>query len=153
MDTLIIFGAKYLYLAAVAALVAYFFYLPQKKQMALFTLVSFAAAYVVAKLGGYLYYNPRPFVSDGVTPLVPHAPDNGFPSDHVLFVSAIASVLYCYNRALGIAVFCLAAAIGASRVLAGIHHWVDVAGAAGIAILSTFAVFLLTRTRLFAPRA
>ncbi len=36
----------------------------------------------LVKLGGLLYAHQRPFVVHHVLPLVAHAADNGFPSDH-----------------------------------------------------------------------
>ena len=53
---------------------------------------------VIALILGHLYYNPRPFVVGNFTPLISHSVDNGFPSDHVLLASAIASILYFFSK-------------------------------------------------------
>jgi len=148
MDTFIIFGAKYLYLVAIAIAVLYFLSSRRKKGIVLFGIIDLVLTYIVAKVLNHFIINPRPFVSEHVIPLIPHAPDNGFPSDHVLLVSAIAGVLFCYNRKAGVAVYVLAILIGISRVLAGIHHWVDVIGSLVIAIAVTVVVYLFTRKRL-----
>ena len=147
MNLLIIIGAKYLYLTVVAIAVGYFLFLPREKQkrMALFAAAVLATAYLLAMLLGQLFYNPRPFVSDGITPLIPHAADNGFPSDHVLLTAAIASVLYVFNHKLGIAVFIIAFLVGASRVFAGIHHWTDIFGSLIIAMLAGMIVYKVSK--------
>ena len=46
------------------------------------TLSVLVTAYGVPLVGGAAWVDPRPFVVDGRAPLVPHADDNGFPSDH-----------------------------------------------------------------------
>lgn len=151
MDYLIIFGAQYLYLLAVAIFAFYFIRISkeQRTKILIFSLFNLPITYVIALLAGYSYNNPRPFVSDHITPLISHAADNGFPSDHTLLVAALASILYCYNRTLGLAVFGIAILIGVSRVFAGIHHWIDIAGSFGIAIGVTAIVYQLSKKRLF----
>jgi len=152
MNLLIIFGAKYLYLVAVAITVIGFWLLPREKKQtaAVFGIISLAATYAVALLSGLLFNNPRPFVSEHITPLIPHAPNNGFPSDHVLLISALASVIYCYNRRLGLLAFAVAILVGASRVFASIHHWVDVASAIGIAVLTNAIIYKISRKYFYA---
>ena len=151
MDTLIIFGAQYLYLIAIAIFAIYFFRLPKERRnrIFVFSLFDLPATYITAMIAGYFYNNPRPFVSEHITPLVSHAADNGFPSDHTLLVAALASILYCYNRTLGFVVFGIALLIGFSRALAGIHHWIDIAGSFAISIGVTAIVYQLSKKRLF----
>lgn len=136
MDFLIVFAAKYLFLASLLLLVYFFFTLKNqlRKKFAIFTFASFTLAYLLAKLLGSFLYNPRPFVSDQITPLVAHAADNGFPSDHTLLTATIAAVVIVYNRKLGLVLFTLSIAVGFARVLAGIHHPIDIIGAVAIAI-------------------
>lgn len=151
MDFLIIFGANYLYLVAVAITVIVLWYLPRERKTlaAVFGTIDLAVVYIVSLLAGFLYNNPRPFVSDHITPLISHAADNGFPSDHTLLVAALASILYCYNRTLGLVVFGIALLIGVSRVFAGIHHWIDIVGSFAVAIAVTAIVYQLSKKRLF----
>ncbi len=151
MDSLIIFGSKYLYLVAVIIFVIFFLRLSKEKRVGIFifSIFNFLVAYFTALLAGYLYNNPRPFVSDHITPLISHVANNGFPSDHTLLVATIAAILYCYNRKLGFVVFAISILIGASRVFAGIHHWIDIAGSLGIAIVVTALIHRLLRKRLF----
>ena len=151
MNTLIIFGAKYLYLVGLAIFVIYFLRLlkEQKRTAFIFFLIDLPAVYLTSLIAGYFYNNPRPFVSEHITPLISHAADNGFPSDHTLLVATLASILYCYNRTLGFVVFAVAILIGISRVFAGIHHWIDIVGSFGIAIVVTAIVYTLSKKHLF----
>lgn len=137
MDSLIIFGAEYLYFFSIATFVLYFSIQQKrmKRSIVVTSAIFFPAAYMMAKIGSFLYDNPRPFMTDAVIPLIPHAADNGFPSDHMLLVSAIAAILYMYNRKFGIVACVLAFFVGISRVYAGVHHWIDIAGSATIVVI------------------
>lgn len=149
MDALIIFGAKYLIWAVVAAGLIYLFFSKDWKGLSVLAVPSLAIAYGVGKLAGHLWYSTRPFVADNFTPLIPHAANNGFPSDHMLLGATIASIVFVYNRALGSALFVLALLVGLSRVAAGIHHLVDLAGSIAIAIIVVAAVeYALKRFRI-----
>ena len=142
MNNLIIFSAKYLYIVEVALLVLCWMVLPKNRRRALLILsvIYLPLVYVVAKVGGILYVDPRPFVVGHFAPLIPHAMDNGFPSDHMLLGSAIASIIFVYNRKWGTVAWVVAFVVGASRVFAGIHHWIDIVGSVVIAVVMMWIV-------------
>jgi undecaprenyl-diphosphatase len=148
MDTLIIFGAKYFFVLPVVIIVIYFLFSSRKWGMAVFGIADLALTYAIGKALNHLIMDPRPFVVGHFTPLIPHAPDNGFPSDHTLLTAALAGIVFCYNRTLGILMYVLAILIGASRVLAGVHHAEDIIGSLVIAVVSTWIIYMLTRKRL-----
>lgn len=147
MNMLIVFAAKHLFLISIIVAGWYFFTLPNtlKKKFSALTLASFALAFVVAKLLGAIFNDPRPFVSNHVIPLIAHSADNGFPSDHTLLTMAIASVVFVYNRKLGIVLGIISFIVGFSRVLAGVHHQIDIIGAMGIAIVSVAGIVIGTK--------
>ena len=142
MNFLIIFAAKYLFLVSIILAGWFFITLsnPIKKKFISLALVSFVFAFGLAKLIGAIFNDPRPFVSDHVSPLINHVADNGFPSDHTLLTMTIASVVFAYNRKLGIVLGILSVIVGFSRVLAGIHHPIDILGAMGIAIIAVAGI-------------
>lgn len=143
MDLLIIFGAKYLYLAIVVFALIYIWRQPKELRLkiALCAVIALPLTYVVAKIVSNFYYDPRPFVVGHFAPLLPHASDNGFPSDHTLLASAVAAVIYFFQRKLGAILLIIAFLVGATRVLAGIHHLVDILGSIVIAFAVTYVVF------------
>ncbi|EKD32866.1 MAG: hypothetical protein ACD_76C00128G0001 [uncultured bacterium] len=147
MNTVFIFGAQYLYLFIIGLVAFYFLAQPRDRQKGVlfFSLASMSFAYLIAVIARYFYFDPRPFVIDHIVPLVAHAPDNGFPSDHMLLSSVLASVLFYYNRKLGAVAWVLALIVGASRVYVGIHHWADILGSVLIAILATYTAFLILK--------
>jgi undecaprenyl-diphosphatase len=99
-------------------------------------LVALALAVVVG--GGLLlasavaWYDPRPFVVDGTSPLFPHSPDNGFPSDHTVAATLVAGVVMGFRLRTGLALLSASIMLGAARVAARVHHVPDIA--AGVLI-------------------
>src|SRR3990167_7663123 len=114
-DLLIIFGAKYLFLAIPAGALLYFLRqpAPERRRLLFLGATALPVIYVIAKIAGSLYYDPPPFVQTNFIPLVPHGPDNGFPSEHTLFGAAISAVdrkstrLNSSHSQISYAVFCL----------------------------------------------
>lgn len=143
MDSIIIFCAKYLLYVSVIIFVVFFLKLQNKlkKEFLIFAFLSFLFSLIIAKIASKFYYDPRPFVVEHIKPLVLHAADNGFPSDHTLLTMAIASVVFVYNKKLGILLFTMCLLVGGSRVVASIHHPIDIFGSIVIAAVVTFVVF------------
>lgn len=136
MNFLIIFAAKYLYLLIIT--VAAVSFLANKKpftkrSILKLAVISFPLAFAAARILSSFIYTSRPFVTENVKPLIDHAPDNGFPSDHTLLVMTISAVFLIYNRRLGIVLIILSAAVGAARILAKVHSPIDIVGSSLIA--------------------
>ena len=100
----------------------------QKWRLAKIALLSTIVAIGIDKLLNQIINSPRPFVVDDVTPLFAHVADNGFPSEHTLLAVVVALLIYLRNKKMGIIFLLVAIAIGIARVLAGVHHMVDVIG-------------------------
>ena len=99
----------------------------------IFAVLLLPLSYIAAKIISHFYFDPRPFVVGNFTPLIPHAADNGFPSDHTLLGAAIAFAIFRFNKKLGLLLLFFAILVGFSRVLAGVHHASDIAGSIVIA--------------------
>lgn len=156
MDNLIIFSARYLYLVEIALVAIYFFFQTRNKQksIVLLSVIFLPLAYIFAQVIAFFYFDPRLFVLGNFTPLISHAPDNGFPSDHMLLASAIASILFLYNKKIGILAWLIAIVVGIARVYAGIHHVIDIVGSAVIAIVSIwitkqYILSQVTKTKMY----
>ena len=87
------------------------------------------AAIVLSRIAGKLYYDPRPFVKSACQAVVPHAADNGFPSDHTLLGAALAAILWRYSRLWSTVVGLLTVVVGWARVYGCIHSPIDIIGA------------------------
>lgn len=145
MDSLIIFGAKYLIVVPVlvALYLAYRLDKTERMRFILLVILGGILSFALAKVATHLVTSPRPFVADGVTPLVSSAHDNGFPSDHTLLAAFLAYACLLFSRKLGIALLVIAILVAASRVLAGVHHGIDVIGSFGVALIGTAIAYLI----------
>ncbi len=146
MDTVIVFTASYVYLVAVAIFVGYFLYIRGAARWRFFLLSAFALplSYLSGLLAGSLYYDPRPFVVLHIIPLISHAADNGFPSDHALLMGTLAAIVTVFNRRIGALLWALAILVGAARVLAAVHHPIDILASFAIAIATTALAYALS---------
>ena len=146
MNSIIILCAKDLiYLTALLGLV-YWITLKtdQKRHFVIFGAITASAAFILAKIGGLLFYNARPFASEHLTPLIQHAASNGFPSSHTLLAAVIAVTIFAISKKWGIGFMVVAVIIGASRVAANIHHPVDIIGSIIFAVVGGVVAYYLT---------
>lgn len=148
MNSVIIFVAKYFFLLSI--LVAAVFWLRSrtntKIELAARALIGGVLALLLSYLAGSLYYDPRPFVVEHITPLIPHAADNGFPSDHALLTSFLAFVILAYSKQWGSLLLVVAVLVGAARVAAHVHHPLDIVGSFVISAVAAGAVSLFITT-------
>lgn len=140
-DRLIADAAQYGFIVSFLIAAAVWLRLPRRQKIELLVagLVGAALCLALVKLGGALYYDPRPFVTQHVVPLFSHPADNGFPSDHTVLTMFVAlSVLY-YSRTWGLVLVAVSLLAGVARVLAGVHTPVDILAAVAMAAFAAFA--------------
>lgn len=138
MEILIIFAAKYLFILNPLALFVLFIKSnPEvKKYLLKISILTFPVAFLFSRISSMTYNNPRPFVVENIQPLIAHVADNGFPSDHTLITATTAVVIYQMNKKLGILAGCVAVIVGIARVVAKVHHPVDIIGSIAIAVIA-----------------
>jgi undecaprenyl-diphosphatase len=83
-------------------------------------------ALAIGQLLGAIILESRPFVVDHFTPLISHAADGSFPSDHLLVLGALVGGCLVASRPLATAAALMALLVAAGRVYVGIHHPIDV---------------------------
>ncbi len=108
-------------------------------------IVAGALTIILVKLGATAYFHARPFVAYGRLPLVVHAPDNAFPSDHLAACGLAFAYLWTRNRPFAVVVALCAALIGAARVLAGLHWPIDIVAGFIFGILAVLLARIATR--------
>ncbi len=142
-----IFFAKYfIYLAAVLGLVGFFGVGKKEKvKMAVDFVLTAVLAFLFSWIGGKLYYDPRPFVVHHITPLVAHAADNGFPSDHATLSFLTALVVLHYNKTIGWIMIAVSLLIGISRVYVSVHSPIDIIGGMAIGGLAYLITLYFSR--------
>jgi undecaprenyl-diphosphatase len=138
MHSLITFVGRYFIFLSILIAVVFWLRLAPREKIALGwrVVVGGLLAQGLAQIASRLYYDTRPFVSEHVVPLIAHAPDNGFPSDHALLASFLGFVVLLYSRTTGLMLLVVALLVGWARVAAHIHHPIDIIGSFAIAALA-----------------
>lgn len=146
MNLLLLLIAKYLFVIVGLIAGIYWLTLPttEKIKVAVFAIIAGIVCFLLIKIGASLYYDPRPFVNNAVTPLYPHAADNGFPSDHTALTAFTALTVYFSSRRLGLILLGMSILIGLSRVIGHIHSPIDIIGSLVIAVIGSGVAYYLT---------
>lgn len=142
MDNLIIITAKYFIVIPVLVLLYLLFTARNDKKLltkAVFVVIAGGIiSYVLAKAGSHLIDSPRPFAVGHFKPLIDHAADNGFPSDHTLLAASLAWSIRVLSKRYSYAMLVVALLIGLSRMAAGVHHSWDILGSFVFATIAYF---------------
>ncbi|MBV8717843.1 MAG: phosphatase PAP2 family protein [Chloroflexi bacterium] len=88
---------------------------------------------------------PRPFVELAFEPLLPHAADSSFPSDHTLVGVALVGALAFARPRIGLWLLAWALLVGIARVVAGLHFATDIIGSALLALAIDALVWVVLR--------
>lgn len=93
---------------------------------------------------GALAFRARPFVAIGAASIIDSTwLDNAFPSVHTMVAFLIAAMAYHLNRKAGLALLAVAALVGISRVVVGVHFASDVIAGAVLGALGAYAIEVL----------
>jgi len=127
------------------------FKIPKGQRFAAYSRVLMAGltAYLLARFASILYQPEtlRPFELLGVEAGASYLNNPGFPSDHMLFVTALVCAVWFEARQTKLALILavLAILVGLGRVLAHVHTPVDVIGGVAIALIG--ALWYSTKPR------
>lgn len=143
MIPLIIFAAKYLVALPIIVAVGYALVSHRRREFLIYAVLVLVISYAFAFVAGQSYYNPRPFVVENVAPLIAHATDNGFPSNHTLLAGALAGIVTAFNLPLGVFLWIVAVLVGIGRVFALVHHPIDIIASLLITALSSYLIWRL----------
>lgn len=143
---IVLIAKDLIYVAALLTLWAWL-RLPAAERLGFLVRFALAGILAVALSKGiaHFYYDTRPFVALQRAPLLPHAADNGFPSDHTTLTMLAALVTLPYSRRTGYLLVACSLLIGAARVASLVHSPIDIAGSVAIAAVSAGAVLALPR--------
>lgn len=138
LDSVMIFFAEYLmYLMILIVLVYAVWNYRQYRAMAIVS-IGFAliARFIVASGIRYFYYHARPYLIIAETNLLlAQKTESSFPSGHTIFVFALATGVYQYNKKLGMWFYGLACLVGFSRIFVGVHWPYDIVAGAVLGVL------------------
>jgi len=142
VNGLIKFVGEYFVFISIVVVGAYWLLAKTSKKISLAyqLIVGGILAEAMAIIAGHLYYDPRPFVTHHLIPIIPHAADNGFPSDHALLTSFLAFTMFLYSKRVAIVLFVNALLVSWARVAAHIHNPRDIVGSFVFAAVAVVVV-------------
>jgi undecaprenyl-diphosphatase len=157
MDTVIADLAQYGFILSLVVAFVVWLRLPRRQQVELLAagVIGGVICLVLVKAAGAVFYDTRPFVTQHIAPLFPHASDNGFPSDHTAVTMLVGFCVLVVSRRWGLALLALSLLAGVARVLAHVHSPLDIAGAVVIGASAAAVGWLLAKwmvARWVAPR-
>lgn len=138
MNFIAIFSAQYLIFIIIILGIAYFLHRPihEKREIVIFSLITLPIIFIISRICTGMYFNARPFVDNQFLALIPHKANNGFPSDHTLLSSAVAMVIWNFNKKIGWFLLALALLVGLARVYVGVHHYIDIFASIAISFIT-----------------
>ncbi len=148
MDSLIRLVGQYFFLISVVIVAIYWLRakLSVKYSLGWQLVAGGAVALALDLIGGKLYYHTRPFVSEHIVPIIAHAADNGFPSDHAMLTSFLAFTMFLYSRRTAAVLLVNALLVSWARVAAHIHSPLDIAGGFVFAAIGVAVAYYVAKT-------
>ena len=146
LDVLVIFLAEYLGYVLLFSLLLFLAIRFRKyfKMVVEIVVSAILARFVIVELIRWIWQRPRPFVYNNVNLLLTHdAP--AFPSGHAAFFFAFSTIVYFYNKKIGILFFLSSILIVISRVFAGIHWPTDILAGAVVGVFSGWLIHKISK--------
>lgn len=138
LDYLAMFFAQYLEYFLLLGLILFLVF-NFKKYWKIAVQAVFASVFVrfvLVEIIRLMWFSPRPFVVLNFIPLIDKsASEASFPSGHASFYFALSTVVYFYNKKLGILFYATSFLIGLARVFVGVHWPLDILAGAALGIL------------------
>jgi PAS domain S-box-containing protein len=103
-------------------------------------------AFLIGQLLQASWYRDAPFVALGLEPLLPHARDASFPSDHATVVFVLATSLFLLSRRVGYVGFVLAMCTGLARVYCSLHWVSDILAGASLGVATRLVTAWISET-------
>jgi len=145
LDTLGIYLAEYFEYVVVFCLLLFLLKLKKYWKMVFQAIISAVLArFVIVELIRWLWPRPRPFVENNVNSLLIHN-TAAFPSGHAAFFFALSTIVYFYNKKIGILFFLASFLICLARVFTGIHWPLDILAGAVIGVLSGWLIHKISK--------
>jgi undecaprenyl-diphosphatase len=159
LDNLAIFFAEYLqYVVALAIFIFLLRIFIRDKQEGVkagmvIAATVFLSRIIITEVIRHFFFRLRPFIENQATVLIDQsAKEASMPSGHAALFFALATVVYFYNKKLGIFLFVSTFLISISRVFVGIHWPSDILAGALVGIFSGWFIYKISN-KLFKQKA
>lgn len=141
LDFLGVFLANYFVYFFVAFLLLFLLKFKKCWGMVLKAMVAAVLArFVIVDFIRWIYPRYRPFVGENINLLINKVNQFAFPSGHAAFCFGLATIVYFYNKKVGILFFIFAFLISVARIFVGVHWPLDILAGAAVGVLSGWLV-------------
>jgi len=104
----------------------------------LLIILGLPVAVLIIKVIHLFYYEPRPFVTFQLAPLVKETMDASFPSRHAT-IAAVIAFAYTYFKSRWLPLLLISMVlVGISRIYVGVHYPLDVLGGSAVGAISLY---------------
>ncbi len=103
----------------------------------------------VNQILGLIKFRIRPFYNLDILTLVNPLSEKSFPSDHTAVVFALSTVVFFYNKRLGLIMFLLSFLVGFFRIVVGVHYPLDILGGILSGALSAIIFYYIFKLKAF----
>ncbi|MBI4037102.1 phosphatase PAP2 family protein [Candidatus Daviesbacteria bacterium] len=151
LDQIMIFGAAYL--IWLTFLLTIFFTIKggsKEKLSLLLIALGVIFAEVLIFIIHAVYFEPRPFITYHLTPLIKHGADAAFPSGHTTIMAVIAWGFTFAKSKWAPLFLVLMLWVGFARIFVGVHYPLDILGGVVVGFISIMLVWNLKK--LFASK-
>lgn len=142
LDSIAIFFARYFeYVLLLSLLIFLAVGFRKHWKMVIESFVSAVLARVViVNIIRFIWFKPRPFVDNTVNLLIDYPNKAAFPSGHAAFYFALSTIIFLYNKKIGILFYIASSLIVVSRVFIGIHWLADILAGIIVGVLSALLI-------------
>ncbi len=136
LDFLMVFGAEHLIF--IMLLIVLFLFLKNKnsKQNVFHIIISLTIGIISIRLLHIFFYEPRPFLSLQIIPLVYQPIDGSFPSMHTAILTILAFSFIKTKTKYGHMMLIPVIWTGFARIYTGVHYPIDILGGVIVGVLS-----------------
>ncbi|MEK7552002.1 MAG: phosphatase PAP2 family protein [Patescibacteria group bacterium] len=144
-DFIIVFFGEYL-VYLVVIVFGYFLYKNGKSVIKnVYPYVTAIIAAIIARFGvivlfRYFYHRPRPFLALSLEHLLIND-SYSFPSGHTIFLFALGTATYFFNKKLAYFIFVSGLLVGLGRIAGGVHYPSDILGGILLGALIGFITY------------
>ncbi len=123
----------------------------QERRMIFLSVLSGGFAYFILKtLIVLMYPYPRPYMFfSGIDPLITQSLAEGyqsFPSAHTMFFFAISTMVFIYNKRLGVFFLAVSSLMGIARIFVGVHWPFDIVVGILLGVITSIVIHLVYDT-------
>lgn len=143
-DQMMVFGAvDLIFVTAILGLTLFFTGKTKEKKAVFLTILGLVIAEMAIAAIHRVYFEPRPFITFPITPLIPPTADATFPSGHTTIMAVIAAA-YTFSRSKFAPLFILLMLwVGFARIFVGVHYPLDILGGIVLGFFATYSATLV----------